>query len=82
VHLDLYRLQEPSELDNLGLREWAKPGHVWLVEWPERGASRLPPADVSVQLVAGEAGHDIEAAAHTVLGQCWLVSLAQAAGAS
>jgi tRNA threonylcarbamoyladenosine biosynthesis protein TsaE len=79
VHLDLYRLQDPSELDNLGLREWAKPGHVWLVEWPGGGASRLPPADVTVELIAGEAGHDIEASAHTVLGQCWLAGLSPAA---
>ncbi len=38
LHLDLYRLRDPSELDNLGLREWATGGHLWLVEWPERGA--------------------------------------------
>src|SRR5213076_1829496 len=24
LHLDLYRLRDASELDNLGLREWAK----------------------------------------------------------
>ena len=82
VHLDLYRLRDPSELDNLGLREWAKPHHVWLVEWPERGAARLPPADVTVKLTAGspgheagpESGHDIEVRSHTALGQSWLRS--------
>src|SRR5262245_17529340 len=37
VHLDLYRLIDPSELEPLGLREWALPGYVWLIEWPDRG---------------------------------------------
>jgi tRNA threonylcarbamoyladenosine biosynthesis protein TsaE len=75
VHLDLYRLRDGEELENLGLREWARPGHVWLIEWPERGASRLPPADVSVTLTAGGQGHDIEVAAHTTLGESWLARL-------
>src|SRR2546430_1423172 len=57
LHLDLYRLRDASELDNLGLREWAKPRHLWLIEWPERGGARLPAADVSVRLACGGAGH-------------------------
>src|SRR5437016_2622805 len=47
VHLDLYRLLDPSELEALGLREWASPGYVWLIEWPERGQGRLPFPDRS-----------------------------------
>ena len=54
LHLDLYRLADPAELDNLGLREWAGAGHVWLVEWPERGANKLPAADLVVKLTAGD----------------------------
>src|SRR3981081_2128668 len=41
VHLDLYRLLDPSELEPLGLREWASPGYVWLIEWPARGQGRV-----------------------------------------
>jgi tRNA threonylcarbamoyladenosine biosynthesis protein TsaE len=72
VHLDLYRLRDAEELDNIGLREWAKPHHVWLIEWPERGAERLPAPDVSVKLTAGTTGHNIEVAAHTAYGASWL----------
>ncbi len=72
VHLDLYRLADPTELDNLGLREWARTGHLWLVEWPERGADRLPAADLVVKLTAGAQGHDIEVSGHSPLGRDWL----------
>jgi len=75
VHVDLYRVRAPSELESLGLREWARTGHVWLIEWPERGGTRLPPADLSVALMAGEAGHDIEVGAHSALGESWLARL-------
>ena len=37
VHVDLYRVRDAGELESLGLRDWARSGHVWLVEWPERG---------------------------------------------
>jgi len=75
VHLDLYRLRDPSELDNLGLREWARAGHIWLVEWPERGSDRLPGADLVVRLATGANGHDIDVRAEGALGSLWLERL-------
>ena len=42
VHLDLYRLIDPDELEHLGLADYHRPGFLWLVEWPERGGG--PPA--------------------------------------
>src|SRR2546429_3801094 len=56
VHVDLYRVQDAAELESLGLREWARTGHVWLIEWPERGGTRLPPPDLSLAVAVGEAG--------------------------
>jgi tRNA threonylcarbamoyladenosine biosynthesis protein TsaE len=75
VHVDLYRVRDAAELESLGLREWARTGHVWLIEWPERGGARLPPADLSVAFAAGEAGHDIEVDARSRLGESWLARL-------
>lgn len=72
LHLDLYRLSDAAELDNLGVREWARSGHLWLIEWPERGADRLPGADLVITLTAGEAGHDINVVARSALGATWL----------
>jgi tRNA threonylcarbamoyladenosine biosynthesis protein TsaE len=60
LHLDLYRLHDPEELDNLGLADHHRPGYLWLVEWPERGVGRLPPADLGFVFSIANDGHRIE----------------------
>jgi tRNA threonylcarbamoyladenosine biosynthesis protein TsaE len=49
-HCDLYRLRDPSELDDLGLRDLLVGPAVLLVEWPERAAGRLPQPDLALLL--------------------------------
>ena len=75
VHVDLYRVRDAGELESLGLRDWARSGHVWLVEWPERGGTRLPPADLTLAFAAGAQGHTIELGARSPLGESWLARL-------
>ena len=60
LHLDLYRLRDPEELENLGLADYHRPGFLWLIEWPERGAGRLPPADLGFVFSIAKEGHRIE----------------------
>jgi tRNA threonylcarbamoyladenosine biosynthesis protein TsaE len=72
VHLDLYRLRDPAELEHLGLREWGRPGCLWLIEWPERAAGLLPRADLTVSLAAGLHAHEASVAAETAVGGGWL----------
>jgi tRNA threonylcarbamoyladenosine biosynthesis protein TsaE len=72
IHLDLYRLLDPGELEPLGLREYALPGYIWLIEWPDRGSGRLPFPDLSVTLSGGMSGHEINVAALSALGESWL----------
>jgi tRNA threonylcarbamoyladenosine biosynthesis protein TsaE len=55
VHLDLYRLSDPEELEYLGLRDLLdRPGWM-LIEWPERAAGALPPPDLVIEIE--HAGH-------------------------
>jgi tRNA threonylcarbamoyladenosine biosynthesis protein TsaE len=79
VHLDLYRLNHAAELEGLGLRDWATPEHVWLVEWPERGGERLPRADLMLALSVGAHGHDVEVSAGSAFGAAWLAALESSA---
>jgi tRNA threonylcarbamoyladenosine biosynthesis protein TsaE len=47
VHLDLYRFNDPEELEFLGVRDRFGASGVWLfVEWPERAPSLLEKCDV------------------------------------
>ncbi|MEA3245450.1 MAG: tRNA (adenosine(37)-N6)-threonylcarbamoyltransferase complex ATPase subunit type 1 TsaE [Gemmatimonadota bacterium] len=41
-HLDLYRINSPAELANLGWDELLDANAVVLIEWPERAAGALP----------------------------------------
>jgi tRNA threonylcarbamoyladenosine biosynthesis protein TsaE len=47
-HCDLYRLRDPEELVDLGLRDLLTARSVLLVEWPERAGDRLRPPDLSL----------------------------------
>ena len=50
VHLDLYRIGDPGELEYLGLDDLAGREVLWLIEWPERGGTALPPPDLEIRL--------------------------------
>jgi tRNA threonylcarbamoyladenosine biosynthesis protein TsaE len=75
VHVDLYRLQSLTEVDELGLRDLVGPGSLIMVEWPERGGAAVPPADLELTLLyAGEA-RQAGLSAKTTLGTDWLENL-------
>lgn len=75
VHVDLYRLQAPTQVDELGLRDLVGPGCLLLVEWPERGGAALPAADLDLMLrYAGDA-REATLSAKTPLGAEWLENL-------
>lgn len=42
LHLDLYRLADPEDVETLGLRDYPPEHTLWLVEWPEHGQGHLP----------------------------------------
>lgn len=69
AHVDLFRLRSADELEALGIRDLLEPDRVLLVEWPERGADRLPPADLSIELAFSGSGRRVRVAAHTAAGR-------------
>lgn len=49
-HLDLYRLDRPDQLDEIGWDELVSARAVVLVEWPERAGDRVPSGRVTLSL--------------------------------
>src|SRR5476649_1596150 len=49
VHADLYRINDPAELEEIGLSPLPD-GHLALIEWPERAASALPSDRIDIAL--------------------------------
>lgn len=54
AHCDFYRIENPAELDELGLEDALKEGAV-LVEWPERAPGRIPADALRIRIgIVGE----------------------------
>jgi tRNA threonylcarbamoyl adenosine modification protein YjeE len=54
-HVDLYRLTDPADLDEIGLTDAMREGAV-VVEWPERAGDRLPVDRLDIALAIVGAG--------------------------
>lgn len=57
-HLDLYRVADPSEVEDLGVRDLLRADVLLLIEWAEKGANALPRADLHVQISYSPATDD------------------------
>ena len=75
-HLDLYRLNDPAELDFLGLEDLLAEAGVCLIEWPERAGPLLPPADLTIELQHANGARRVRLTAHQARAEAWLRSLA------
>jgi tRNA threonylcarbamoyladenosine biosynthesis protein TsaE len=60
-HVDLYRLDDPSEAADLGLDDAFNPQWITLVEWPERMPDLLPPGTIRVWI---DGAGEVERAIH------------------
>jgi tRNA threonylcarbamoyladenosine biosynthesis protein TsaE len=84
LHVDLYRLRDPAELDHLGLADELGPvdalgrGSLLLAEWPSRGAGRMPPGDLECRLDLDGAGRRVCLTALSEAGSRLLNKLHQA----
>ena len=49
-HFDLYRVTNPQELENIGIRDYFIEPAIFLIEWPENGKNMLPKADITCDI--------------------------------
>lgn len=75
-HFDFYRFQDPREWIDAGFRETFNGRNVCLVEWPEKAAGLLPPADVEIVLESSGSGRSATLQAGSPRGERCLRQLA------
>jgi tRNA threonylcarbamoyladenosine biosynthesis protein TsaE len=70
-HFDLYRLVDPEELYDIGFNDYLTESQLCMIEWPDKGGSLLPKADISLQINSNGTGRQVILTAQTSLGsQC------------
>ena len=54
-HFDLYRLNDPYELELMGIRDYLEtPNALFLFEWPSKGGDEIPKANLVINIQRSE----------------------------
>ncbi len=68
-HFDFYRIQDPRELDLIGIQDYCEPQAIFLIEWPEKGAQLLPPVDLACYFEFADKGRTLGMEAKSSQGE-------------
>ena len=58
-HFDLYRLNDPEELEWIGIRDYFEQDAICFIEWPDKGKGFLPTADIMIELTVKQNAREI-----------------------
>ncbi|SDR81827.1 tRNA threonylcarbamoyladenosine biosynthesis protein TsaE [Halopseudomonas xinjiangensis] len=67
-HFDLYRLNDPEELEFLGIRDYFEGHSLCLIEWPEKGKGLLPSPDLKITIAAEGTGRKLSVESYSAHG--------------
>ncbi len=75
-HFDLYRVNDPIELEFIGIRDYITPSTINFFEWAEKGGEAIPSADVEITLVIIGDSRQMSLKANSACGKQILKQLA------
>ncbi|ATW33236.1 tRNA (adenosine(37)-N6)-threonylcarbamoyltransferase complex ATPase subunit type 1 TsaE [Candidatus Williamhamiltonella defendens] len=59
-HFDFYRVSDPQELEWIGIRDYFNEQAICLIEWPDKGISVLPEADLELHFIYQGQKRDVQ----------------------
>lgn len=68
-HFDLYRINDPEELEAMGLRDYCDGESICLYEWPEQGEGVLPEADIILSLNYADQSREVKIESKSAKGE-------------
>ncbi len=68
-HFDFYRIQDPNELELMGVRDYFQENSICLIEWPECATGLLPAPDIICVLLLKEFGREVTIEAKSQAGE-------------
>lgn len=64
-HFDLYRLEIPQQLEDIGFEEYSRPDGVAIIEWADKFAAEMPEEHLWIELkINDEAGRVVTMSPH------------------
>ena len=75
LHVDLYRLVDPQELEHMGFADYLEDSQLCLVEWPENGSGYLPIPELVIKIRLSEPGRYVTLASNSFYGKSILENL-------
>ena len=75
LHMDLYRISDPGELEFLGIEDLLDERTILLIEWPDKGGFWLPEPDFIFRFAYAGEGRDLHWKACTNRAQSFAMGL-------
>jgi len=69
IHMDLYRLSEPDELEYLAVREMLNTDTLFFIELPEKAQGFFRKIDLEINIDYFEQGRNVEFNSHSTMGE-------------
>lgn len=76
IHMDLYRLSEPDELEYLAVREFINKQTLFFIEWPDKAQGFFKKVDLQINIDYHEGGRELSFDAQSEMGKALVLDLA------